>query len=152
MEISCLGKVDIADPLDAGTVTRLFELLRSGMNQNEATEELTGIDYLKLGENYYVPVKGENGVDTSKKRCETVLKKSRKEPQQITKVKNFKDASSDLSIDYTMINCIWLYDGRIYQLYRNDYDYKQIHLLILDYIDKEKNKFEKLNREFKIIE
>ena len=116
---------------------------------NEVAEELTGIDYFKLGENYYVPIKGENEVDESKSRCDTALKQSNEKPRRIAKVKKFKGWSSDLSIDYTMINCIWLYDGKIYQLYRNDYDYKQVHLLILDYIDKEKRKFEKLEQKFK---
>ena len=112
MEIRCLGKVDITGPVGAETLIRIIELRESKMNENEVMEELTGIDYFTLGENCYVPVKGENGVDESKKRCETVLKQSREKPQRIAKVKKFKDAYSDLSIDYTMINCIWLYNGK----------------------------------------
>ena len=47
------------------------------------------------------------------------------------------------------MNRLWLYDGKLYQLTRNDYNQKQIHLLILDFLDKEKRKFQNLEKKFK---
>ena len=143
MEIRCLGRVDIE--IDKWK-ERLNELLKDEEGGDKFT---TPPASFKLGGNYYVPITDENKPDNSRERCEVVLKESREQPQRIGEVKERETSTSGLSIDYEMINRIWLHDGKIYLLYRNDYDYEQVRLLILDYIDREKKKFESLEQKFK---
>jgi len=146
MEIRCLGRVDIE-------IDKWKEILNESLQKIE-DEESRGMFIkptasFKLGGNYYVPITDENKPDNSRERCDVILKESREQPQRIGKVKERETLISGLSIDYEMINHIWLHDGKIYLLYRNDYDYEQVRLLILDYIDREKKRFESLKQKFK---
>ena len=43
---------------------------------------------------------------------------------------------------------LWLYEGKIYETDRNDYDKQQAKLLILEFLDKERRKFQGLEQKY----
>ena len=104
--------------------------------------------YIQLRNKRYIPLTYDGEIDQSENRCEVTLERSKKEPQPVGDVAEFRTASTDLSINPDMTNCLWLYDGKLYKSTRNDYSQKQIHLLILDFLDKEKKKFQNLQEKF----
>ncbi len=106
-------------------------------------------DILNWVKKPYVPLTHEGEVDQSENRCEITLERSKEKPQQVGEVAKLRTASTALSISFEMMNRLWLYDGKLYQSTRNDYSQEQVHLLILDLLDKEKTKFKDLEEKFK---
>ena len=135
MEIRCLGKGRI----DKTIIYRLIPVYRDDEStepkDNKGIKEIrVGGGFFELGGNYYVPITGANEAERSKGAneielaLENALERSRDEPQIIGQVKEPDCGSSNID---AMINRLWLYDGKIYQLRRNDYNKEQVRLLIL---------------------
>lgn len=144
MGISCIGQVSV---VDAGW-TDIVMVLRDVTNKEEQDKLISAMQYFQLGNKRYIPLTYEGEIDQSENRLEVTLERSKKEPQPVGEVAEFRTASTDLSINSDMANCLWLYDGKLYKSTRNDYSRKQIHLLILDFLDKEKKKFQNLEEKF----
>ena len=86
----------------------------------------------------------ENGkINESKDLFQKLIRQSKTEPQPIVEIS--KTAGSD-SIKESTLGRLWLYNEKIYEFDRNDYDQRQVKLLILDFLDKEKEKFARLKR------
>ena len=91
----------------------------------------------------------EGEIDQSENRCGILLERSKKEPQPVGEILGNLLVTIDLSINRDMVNRLWVYDGKLYESTRNDYDQKQIRLLILEFLDTEKRKFKNLEKKFK---
>lgn len=144
MGVKCLGAVTI----EPAGWTDIAMIMREIADEEEQKKRISATEYLKLEKKRYIPVTDEGEVDQSENRCKILLERSKKEPQPVGDVAEFRTASTDLSINSDMTNCLWLYDGKLYKSTRNDYSQKQIHLLILDLLDKEKKKFQRLEEKF----
>ena len=145
MGIKCLGAITIEPP----GFTDLVLVLRDVNDEEEQKRIISTMGYFKLGKKPYVPLTREGEVDQSENRCEITLERSKEKPQQVGEVAKLRTASTALSISSEMMNRLWLYDGKLYQSSRNDYSQEQVHLLILDLLDKEKTKFKELEEKFK---
>lgn len=145
MGIKCLGVVTI----ETATWTDILVIMNEIADREEQIKRAAAIEYLKLEEKRYIPITEKGEVDQSENRCKILLEHSKKETQLVGEISQFKTASTDLSINFDMMNRLWVYDGKLYQSTRNDYNQKQIHLLILDFLDKEKRKFQNLEKKFK---
>ena len=152
MEIRCLGKVRI-DEVRIIKFTPAYgdAESREPKGDMDGKEMMVGGGVFESGGNYYVPITGANKAERSKGAneielaLENALERSREEPQIIGQVKESDYGSSNID---AMINRLWLYDGKIYQLRRNDYNKEQVRLLILDYLGKEEAKFKTLEKKF----
>lgn len=145
MEVKCLGEVII----EPASLAELIMALR-GVADEEGKDKLTSaMTYFRLGEKQYVPLTDDGKIDHSENRCKTSLERSRGKPQPVGEVAEFRHFRADLSIKSSMVNRLWLYDGKIYQSNRNDYNQEQVHLLILDFLDREKKRFKDLEQKFK---
>jgi hypothetical protein len=145
MGIRCLGVVAI----EPATWNDILMIMDETADREEQIKRAAAIEYLKLEKKRYIPITEKGEVDQSENRCKILLGHSKKEPQLVGEISEFKTASTDLSINFDMMNRLWVYDGKLYQSARNDYNQKQIHLLILDFLDKEKRKFQNLKKKFK---
>jgi len=145
MGIKCLGAITIEPP----GFTDLVLVLRDVNDEEEQKRIISTMGYFKLGKKRYFPLTHEGEVDQSENRCEITLERSKEKPQQVGEVAKLRTASTALSISSEMMNRLWLYDGKLYQSTRNDYSQEQVHLLILDFLDKEEKKFKELKEKFK---
>ena len=150
MGIRCLGAVSIESDKFAEWVAE--ELCKANQEENPSKPALPTM-YLKLGTKRYVPIMDNHEIDNSKDACENALERSRQKPQPVGEVdKGLSSYASDLyvkCVKETMLNRLWLYHGKIYELDRNDFNQEKVHLLILEFLDKEEKKFETLRRVFK---
>lgn len=146
MEIRCLGEVKSEPARYEELIIELKELANNEKQREKLSSILT---YLHLGEKRYVPLTDNGEIDHSENRCRDALERSKETPQLVGEVVESRTASMDLSISPAMMNRLWLYDGKLYQSTRNDYNQEQVHLLILDFLDKEKRKFKELEEKFK---
>ena len=136
MEVRCLGQITI----QPANLLELMIELKELANDKEEREKLSSIlTYFQLGEKRYVPLTDKGEIDNSENRCKAAIQRSTEKPQAVGEVVEPRTAYRDLSINSAMMNRLWLYDGKLYQSTRNDYNQEQIHLLILDFLDKEKN-------------
>ena len=156
MEITCLGVVHIDEEIICivSGVPRPPEIESCRKRDNKGgvmTEIPVGSGLFKLGRKLYVHIiTDENKVDWAKGKSNSILEKSRAEAQRIGEVKEFNGENpSSSSIVDAMVNRLWLYDGKIYQLRKNYYDKERVRLLILDYLGKEEAKFKVLEKKFK---
>jgi len=145
MGVKCLGEVTI----EPAIWNDILMIMNEIADREEQIKRAAAIEYLKLEKMRYIPITEKGEVDQSENRCTVLLERSKKEPQLVGEISEFKTASTDLSINFDMMNRLWVYDGKLYQSTRNDYNQKQIHLLILDFLDKEERKFKNLERKFK---
>ena len=144
MGVKCIGQVRI----EPARFTKLIMALR-GIADEERNRIISGMEYFQLGKKVYVPLAGEGKIDQSENRRKIALERSKEKPQPVGEVVELRTASTDLSISSAMVNRLWLYDSKLYQSTRNDYSQEQVHLLILDFLDKEKKKFKDLEEKFK---
>lgn len=145
MGVKCIGQVTIEPP----GLAELILALKGLADKKERNRMISAMEYFQLGKKVYIPLTGEGKIDQSANRCKVILERSRKEPQPVGEVVESRTASTDLSVSSAMMNRLWLYDGKLYQSTRNDYSQEQVHLLILDFLDKEKKKFKDLEEKFK---
>jgi len=145
MGVKCIGQVTI----EPAGFAELIMALKDLEDEEEKNRVISVMEYFQLGKNVYVPVTGEGKIDQSENRCKITLERSTEKPQPVGEVVKFRTASTDLSISSAMLNRLWLYDGKLYQSSRNDYSQEQVHLLILDFLDKEEKKFKDLEEKFK---
>ena len=145
MGVKCLGVVVI----EPAGFTDMVMIMNEISDKEEQRKRIAASEYLKLEKKRYIPITEKGEVDQSENRCKILLERSIKEPQLVGDVSELKTASTNLSINSDMMNRLWVYDGKLYQSTRNDYNQKQIHLLILDFLDKEKKKFQDLEKKFK---
>lgn len=145
MGVNCIGQVRI----EPAGFAELIMTLKDMADEEEKNRIISVMKYFQLCEKCYVPLTHEGEVDQSENRCEITLERSKEKPQQVGEVVKFRTASTDLSINSAMLNRLWLYDCKLYQSSRNDYSQEQVHLLILDFLDKEKRKFKDLEEKFK---
>ena len=145
MAVRCLGKVTT----ESAGYEELIMALKDITDEEERNKIISVMEYFQLGKKVYVPLTGEGKIDQSENRCKITLECSKEKPQPVGEVVEFRTASTDLSISSAMVNRLWLYDSKLYQSTRNDYSQEQIHLLILDFLDKEEKKFKNLEENFK---
>ena len=145
MGVKCLGLVTV----EPAGWTDMVLIMREIADEEEQKRRISAHDSFKLGKKHYVPITDKGEIDQSENRSKIAFERSKKEPQPVGKVAGFRTATTDLLLDSEMDNRLWLYDGKLYQATRNDYSRKQIHLLILDFIDKERKKFQTLEKKFK---
>ncbi len=146
--MKCLGKVDIEVSFASAMMMKYKQLGEDKGSNMDESEEIRA--YFALGKDSYVPLSEKNEVKDSEKRCESTYEQSKKKPQAVGKVDKSAAVYPNVSISSEMLNRVWLYNGKIYAENRNDYGEEQIHLLILDCVDKEKSKFDKLKDKFKL--
>lgn len=145
MGVKSIGQVRI----EPAGFTELIMALKDISDEEDRNKITSAMKYFQLCEKRYVPLTHEGEVDQSENRCEITLERSKEKPQQVGEVVKFRTAYTDLSISSAMMNRLWLYDSKLYQSSRNDYSQEQVHLLILDLLDKEKRKFKDLEEKFK---
>ena len=145
MGVKCIGQVRI----EPAGFAELIMALKDIADEEERNRIISVMEYFQLGKKPYVPLTGEGKIDQSENRCKVTLERSRKEPQPVAEVVEARTASTDLVISSAMMNRLWLYDSKLYQSTRNDYSQEQVHLLILDFLDKEEKKFKELRERFK---
>ena len=133
MGVKCLGAVTI----EPAGWTDIVIIMREITDVEEQKKRISATEYLKLGKKRYVPVTDKGEIDNSENRCKVLLERSKKEPLPVLEAGESVTASD-------MVNRLWVFDGKLYKSTRNDYTQKQIHLLILDFLGKEKNKFKSL--------
>jgi hypothetical protein len=138
MSVKCLGKPRI--PQD---ITIVFSLERpGGQNPEKKTGSTIKTEKcLELDGNRYLPLKGANERDKIEQNCVNAIKRSKKEPQPLV------ETTSKARNERTFMR-LWLYEGKIYEVDRNDYDKQQVKLLILEFLDKEKKKFQGLEQKY----
>jgi len=143
MSVKCLGKPKI--PEDLRIITAIP---RPGeQNFKGKTEYIIRPEkYLELHGKRYLPLKGIGEIDKSENSCVNVIRRSKKEAQLVGEIKKSIGGSENVN-DLTLLR-LWLYGGKIYEVDRNDYDKKQVKLLILDFLDKEKKKIQKLKQKY----
>lgn len=138
MLVKCLGKPRI--PQD---MTIDFSIPRPG---EQKPEKKTGSTIktekcLELDGRRYLPLKGASEKDKIEKNCVNAIRRSEKEPQPLV------ETSSKARNERTFMR-LWLYEGKIYEVDRNDYDKQQLKLLILEFLDKEKRRFQDLEQKY----
>jgi len=101
--------------------------------------------YLELHGKRYLPLKGATEKDKIEKSCVNAIRLSKKEPQSLVETKS---KVSNEGINERTFMRLWLYEGKIYEVDRNDYDKQQVKLLILDFLDKERRKFQELKQKY----
>jgi len=141
MSVKCLGK-----PTTPGDLRIIMVTSRHGeQDLKDKKECIIPRRYLELYGKQYFPLKGRGKIDESKNNCVNSIRRSKREPQLIGEVKTI--GGKEKINDPTLLR-LWLYGGKIYEVDRNDYDKKQVKLLILDFLDKEKRKFQKLEQKY----
>jgi len=145
MRVLCLGQVTIGS---AQYDDLIKELNKLGSGE-EGKRLSTILPHFRLGEKRYVSMTDKGEVDRSQNILEITLKRSREKPQPIGEILETKYTYQNLSIKEPMLNRLWLYDSRLYQVDRNDLSQEQIHLLIFDFLEKQNRKFEDLERKYK---
>jgi hypothetical protein len=156
MSIKCLGKPTMPEDLYIHIITAVppyNENPRLIKPENKAIEEpkekteviIPGGRHLELCGKCYLPLKGKGEINKSENSCINAIRQSKKEPQLVCEIKHKGGIEK---VDDLTFQRLWLYDGKIYEANRNDYDKKQAKLLILDLLDKEKNKFQKLKHKY----
>ena len=104
--------------------------------------------YYKLGKDNYLPLSDNNDVITTNEDLERLNKESKKKPIKLGKVKEHFIVGRKPTISDDMLNKLWMYDSRIYEENRNDYNEEQVTLLIYQCIDKEKRTFDNLRKKY----
>lgn len=145
MGVKCLGTVTI----EPAPLVYRMAIMNKIADEEEQKKQAAAMEYLKLERKRYIPITEKGEVDQSEDRCKISLEHSKKEPQPVGEILGHMLVTIDLSINLDMMHRLWLYDGKLYQSTRNDYNQKQIHLLILDFLDKERRKFQNLEKKFK---
>ncbi len=147
MSVKCLGKP---------TWSNLREIHLQFVEKTPERERIAREQHIPLkrgspfelhGKEYY-PLKGIKGkpeMDERLNNCVNALRRSRKEPQLIGEIKSVGQTEE---VNHSTLLRLWLYDGKIYEVDRNDYDKKQVKLLILNFLDRERKKFQKLERKY----
>ena len=144
MGVKCLGAVTI----ETFALAKL-QAMAFAAKYGEQIKQTPAMEYLKLEKKRYIPMTEKGEIDQSENRCEILLEHSKKEPQPVGEILGHMLVSTDTSVNLDMMNRLWVYDGKLYQATRNDYNQKQIRLLILDFLDKERRKFRNLEKKFK---
>jgi hypothetical protein len=154
MGVKCLGQVKVEPANLAMLIAELKRLKDEAEpesiigDKDEAERVVSIMKYLGLDKKRYVPLNAKGETDNSENRCESALERARKKPQKVGEVVEHT-AGAPPSLNNAMVNRLWLYDGKLYQTTRNDYSEEQVHLLILDFLDREEKKFNTLTRRFK---
>jgi len=146
MSVKCLGKPTI--PKEIRIRTWVPRPNYGEQNSKEKTEHIIfSPRYLELRGKQYSPITGKGEIDKSKNSCVNAIRRSKKEPQLAGEIKTV--GGGEKVNDSTFLR-LWLYDGKIYEVDRNDYDRKQVKHLILDFLEREKRKFQKLERKYEV--
>jgi len=140
MRVKCLGRV--APPHDIRIITAVP---RPDYQDNKDKLEPFYTQYFTLGQKQYLPLSKSGGINKSKGFHEKIIKQSKKEPQPIVEIYKSKIAGSG-SIKESTRGRLWLYNEKIYEFDRNDYDQQQVKLLILDFLEEERKEFSELKR------
>jgi hypothetical protein len=140
MRVKCLGRV--TPPHDIQVITAVP---RPDYGDNKAKLEPFYTQYFTLGQKQYLPLSKSAGINKSKDFHEKFIKQSKKEPQPIVEIAKSKIAGSDSPKESTL-GKLWLYNEKIYEFDRNDYDQQQVKLLILDFLEEERKEFAELKR------
>jgi len=140
MSVKCLGKPTIPEDIHV-----ISYIPRHGEQNFKGKREhiISPQKYLELQGKRYLPLKGKGEIDKSENSCVNAMRRSKKEPQLVGEIKS--KAGIEKVNDLTFLR-LWLYDEKIYEVDRNDYDKEQAKYLILDFSDKEKGKFQKLKQ------
>lgn len=139
MAIKCLGRISI----DPGN-----KLVFRSVENNAISSTISIPGKLELGGKTYLPLTDNNELN-HKANFDDILSLSAKTPQRIGEVGTLEASEKGQDLNKSLINRLWLYDSKLYISDRNDYDKNQMHLLILDYLDRQKSKFDKLNQKYK---
>jgi hypothetical protein len=137
MGVKCLGMVT----LESAGFSYLAIVMQEIKDDDEIEKRLSTKETLRLGNKHYAPMTDKGEVDNSENRCKVLIEQSKTEPLPVLEI-------GESVIQSEMENRLWVFDGKLYQSSRNDYSQKQIYLLILDLIDKEKKKFQSLEEKF----
>jgi len=105
--------------------------------------------YLQLGTKRYVPLTEGNEIAQSPNMCEVALEDAKEKPRRVGELTTSPSLLVKPAVNPSLTNRLWLYDGKLYQTLRNDYTQQQVRLLILNLIEREKGKFQQLERRFK---
>jgi hypothetical protein len=133
MRVKCLGRV--TPPHDVQVITAVP---RPDYQDNKPEQEPYYPQYLELGSKRY----SSGQIIESKDLYEKFIQKSKKEPQQICEISNKVKKQSKSGR-------LYLYKDKIYEFDRNDYNPQQVKLIILDFLEKEREEFVQLKRKYK---
>ena len=145
MRATCLGEVTI----EPAGFTELILALGDLADGEERDKLASALEYFQLGGSRFVPLTAEGEVDRSENRCRITSAESENNPQPVGEAPTRTGVSDPSSpTGGSMRNRLWLYEGKVYRLDRNDYSLKQVHLLILDSQERERKRFEDLEKKF----
>jgi len=142
MSVKCLGKPTI--PRDLRIISHIPEPGEQNF-RGEREYVISPKKYLELQGKRYLPLKGQGEINNSENACVNATRRSKRESQLVGEIKSIGGIEK---VNESTLLRLWLYDGKIYELDRNDYDKQQVKLLILDFLDKEKGKFQKLKQKY----
>jgi len=144
MSVKCLGKPRI--PQDIFIIIT-YESPGEQDSEGERKRFIKTEKCLELYGKRYLPLKGASEKDKDKieKNCINAMRQSKKEPQSLVGIMG-KVRNEGINEQTSMR--LWLYEGKIYETDRNDYDKHQAKLLILEFLDKEKRRFQGLEQKY----
>ncbi len=137
MRVKCLGRAE--PPREILIITAVP---RPNYQDHKAKQGPLFTQYFELGQKQYSPLSKNGEINKSKDFYEKFIKQSKKEPQLIGEISNEQFKRSTLGR-------LWIYDEKIYEFDRNDYNQQQVKLLILDFLEKEREEFARLKRKYK---
>ena len=92
-------------------------------------------NYLELYHKRYSSLSETGKINESKDLFEKLISQSKSEPQPIVEISQTTGIDS---IEKSRLGRLWLYNDKIYESDRNDYDQQLVKLLILDFSEKER--------------
>jgi len=142
MSVKCLGKPRIPQDI---IIVATYEGPGKQNPEGKTRHKIKTEKCLELHGKRYLPLKGASEKDEIEKSCVNAVRQSKKEPQSLVETKS-KDSNEGVN-ERTFMR-LWLYEGKIYETDRNDYDKQQAKLLILEFLDKERRKFQGLEQKY----
>ena len=135
--MKCLGRAE--PPVEIRIITAIP---RPDYHDHKPKQEPYFTQHFTLGQKQYLPLSKSGEINKSKEFSDKYIRLSKKEPRQICEISNEK-------IKESTRGRLYLYNEKIYEFDRNDYNQQQVKLLILDFLEKEKKEFARLKRRYK---